>query len=185
MSRVIENPKQLILGKAKEILYNQGYHKLSMRALSKACDIALGTIYNYYPTKKDLVIEMMTDYWHEYFYKLKSIENLDCSFYDKLDKIFSELSVFIKTFKEVWLKPELYDKPEYIESGMKREYVFIERLIVFIQNIITNEVNSGRIHIKLDSYELAKFITMNFITVIQMPIFKYSSFQNILKELIN
>lgn len=51
MARVIDNPKQLILSHAKVILYDHGYQKLSMRALSKACGIALGTIYNYYPTK--------------------------------------------------------------------------------------------------------------------------------------
>ena len=85
MSRVIENPKQLILSNAKKILYNQGYHKLSMRALSKACDIALGTIYNYYPTKKVLIIEMMTEYWQNYLDSVREIATSNTDLYVKLN----------------------------------------------------------------------------------------------------
>lgn len=185
MSRIIENPKKLILSKAKEILYNEGYQKLSMRNISKACGIALGTIYNYYPTKKELFVEMMTDYWHEYFYRAESVADSDCSFYDKLNKIFNELCTFIKTFKEVWLKPELYDNPDYIESGIEKEFIYIEKLIIFIENILISEINANKVQSKLGTYETAKFIVMNFITIIQTPVFKYSSFEVILKELFN
>ena len=185
MSRIIEDPQQLILSKAKEILYNEGYLKLTMRNISKACDIALGTIYNYYPTKKELLVEMMTDYWREYFYKIGSVIDLDNTFYDKLNKIFNELSIFIKTFKEIWLKPELYNNPTYVKNGLKKESIYIEKLILFIENIIIKEINANNIKSKLDTYEIAKFIIMNFITMIQMPVFEYSSFEVILKELVN
>jgi AcrR family transcriptional regulator len=184
MSRITENPQQLILSKAKDILYNEGYQKLSMRNISKACNIALGTIYNYYPTKKELVVEMMADYWHEYFNRIEGTANLDCNFYEKLHKIFDELSIFIKTFKEVWLKPELYDNPDYIESSAEKEDIYIERLVIFIEDILIKEVNTNQVKCELDTYETAKFILMNFITIIQMPIFKYSSFEVVLKELV-
>ena len=97
MSRIIENPKQLILSRAKEILYNEGFKKFSMRNLSKKCGIALGTIYNYYSTKEELIIEMMTDYWKENFYILEDIVNSDDTLYIKLNEIFNKLSIFIKT----------------------------------------------------------------------------------------
>lgn len=185
MSRIIENPKQLILNRAEEILYNEGYIKLNMRYLSKSCDIALGTIYNYYPTKKELVIEMMTDYWKQYFYKLEAIVNSDDVLYAKLSKIFNELSIFITSFKDVWLKPKLYDTPDYIESGLEKENIFMEKFIIIVENILLKEISNNNIRIKLNSYETAKFIVMNFITMVQMPIFKYSSFEIILKELFN
>jgi AcrR family transcriptional regulator len=184
LSRIIESPEQLILNKAKEVLYKEGYHKLTMRNISKACDIALGTIYNYYPTKKELVVAMMTDYWSNYFYKIEGAINSDILFYDNLHVIFNELSTFIKTFKEIWLKPELYDNPDYIEGGMKKENIYIERLIILIENLLKKELNNNNAKSKMDTYEAAKFIVMNFITMIQMPIFKYTSFEIILKELI-
>lgn len=184
MSRIIENPKQLILDKAKEILYNEGYSKLSMRALSKACDIALGTIYNYYPTKNELVVEMMADYWQNYMNTVDKITNSNADLYFKLNNIFNELSVFIESFRQIWLTPELYDSPEYVKGGLKKEYIFIEKLIVMLENMLIKEQANNNIKIKLDSYETAKFILMNFITMVQMPLFKYSSFELFIKELL-
>lgn len=183
MSKIIENPKQLILSRAKEILYNEGYKKLSMRTLSKKCDIALGTIYNYYPTKKELIVEMMTDYWKENFYVLEDIVTSNDTLYIKLNEIFNKLSIFIKTFKEIWLKPELYENPDYIENSLEKEDIYIEKLVNMIEIILLTEARNNKIKLKLDSYETAKFILMNYITMVQMPIFKYSSFEIFLKEI--
>ncbi|GFZ33166.1 TetR family transcriptional regulator [Clostridium zeae] len=184
MARVIENPKQLILKKAKEILYNEGYSKLSMRTLSKACDIALGTIYNYYPTKKDLVIEMMTDYWQEFLYSVQKISDLNSDIYVKFNKIYSELKTFIESFRQYWLTPELYGSPEFVEGGLKQEYVFIERLVIIVENILVKECTENNIQVKLGTHETASFIIMNLITIVQMPIFTYESFELFLKELL-
>lgn len=184
LSRIIENPKQLILIKAKDILYREGYSKLSMRTLSKACDIALGTIYNYYPTKQNLVIEMMTDYWQNYLYSVQNVADSDADVYRKLNNIFKELKIFIESFRQYWLTPELYDSPEYVEGGLKKEYVFMEKLIDIVEDILVKEQASHHIHIKLDTRETANFIIMNFITMIQMPLFKYASFEVFLKELL-
>lgn len=184
MSRVIANPKQLILGNAKEILYSQGYHKLSMRSLSKACDIALGTIYNYYPTKKDLIVEMMMEYWQSFLNSVETIVVSNQDMYHKLSNIFDELKIFIESFRQFWLTPELYDSPEYVEGGLKEEYMFIEKLMLMVKDMLEREEKSNTIQMKLSSYETANFIIMNFITMVQMPLFKYSSFELILKELL-
>jgi AcrR family transcriptional regulator len=184
LSRVIENPKQLILSKAKEILYNQGYHKLNMRSLSKACDIALGTIYNYYPTKKELVVEMMADYWQNYLNSVEKIVNSNADIYIKLNNIFNELEVFIQNFRQYWLTPELYGSQEYVEGGLQKEYVFMEKLIGIIEDILIKEQANKNIHIKLGARETANFIIMNFVTIVQMPLFKYESFEVFLKELL-
>jgi len=184
MSRIIENPKQLILSKAKEILYNEGFKNFSMRSLSSKCDIALGTIYNYYSTKEELLIEMMTDYWKEHLYILEDIVNSDDTLYIKLNEVFNKLSIFIKTFKEIWLKPELYQKPDCIKKSLKQENIYMEKLIIIIEHILLNEVEKTNIKLKLDSYETAKFILMNYITMLQMSLFKYSSFEMFLKELL-
>jgi AcrR family transcriptional regulator len=184
LSRIIENPKQLILNKAKEILYREGYSKLSMRTLSKACDIALGTIYNYYPTKQNLVIEMMTDYWQNYLNSVQKVADSNADIYRKLNNIFNELKIFIESFRQYWLTPELYDSPEYVEGGLKKEFAFMEKLIEVVEDILVKEQASHNIHIKLNARETANFIIMNFITMVQMPLFKYASFEVFLKELL-
>lgn len=184
LPKIIENPKQLILGEAKRILYSEGYSKLSMRNISKACGIALGTIYNYYPTKHDLVIGMMTDYWKENMNKLESIGSTEGSFYDKLDKLFDQLSGFIKTFRDEWLNPEFYAQPDYVRRGTKEEILYVDKLTDLIEGILDREIKAGRIKSRIPAREAARFILMNFVTIMQMPVFEYSSFKKILKEII-
>jgi len=186
MGKILEEPKKLILDNAKNILYTDGYSKLTIRSVAKDCNLAVGTIYNYYPSKRELVIEMMLEYWNECFRVFDAIIELNEPLYEKLFKMFNELSGFITTFKEVWLKAGNFQHDESPGSEMEKEYLYMEILIHKIEALLIAESLKGdsKISIKVDSYELAKFILMNFITMIQMPIFKYLNFENILKQLL-
>lgn len=186
MARVIENPRELILNEAKKILYNEGYGGISIRRVAKECDIAIGTIYNYFPTKKELIVEMMTDFWQEYFYNIENILNTEDDFYVKLKYVFDDLSQFIKRFREVWLNNELYSSPEYIKSGLERQNVYINKLVTIIEEMLKKDMydhNDESIK-RFDTNKLASFIVMNFITMVQMPYFEYAFFESILKEVI-
>lgn len=185
LARVIENPKQLILSKAKELLFSEGYEKLNMRSLSKACDIALGTTYNYFPTKKDLVVEMMIEYWKEYFVHFREIASGEQPLYEKLHGIFLELEHFINNFKASWLTPGLYANPDYVESGVREEDIYMERLVKAIETLLIAHRPDAGFRSSLSTYELAQFIVTNFITMIQMPFFKYFSFEKVLEELLH
>lgn len=41
----------------------EGLAALSIRGIAKECDIAVGTIYNYFPDKAALVTEVITKFW--------------------------------------------------------------------------------------------------------------------------
>jgi AcrR family transcriptional regulator len=196
MPRIIDNPDRLILGQAKEILYREGYVALNMRRLAKDCQIALGTIYNYYPTKNDLILAMMLEYWQDFFTRLEPIAARPIPLDQKLQEIFEELRQGITHFKTFWLRPELYDLPDTVESGVKKEAIYIERLIAFVAIILRKELPQANLR-KEDASalvpglaarpgpaEMAEFIVLNFMTMIQMPIFKYESFARILKQII-
>jgi AcrR family transcriptional regulator len=46
---------------ATDVFAHQGYHGASLRQIAKACEITLGTVYHYYPSKQDLLAELMSD----------------------------------------------------------------------------------------------------------------------------
>lgn len=184
LSKAIENPKELIMNNAKDIVLKEGYSKLNMRTLAKCCGIALGTIYNYYPTKKDLIVEMMEDYWEKYFLRLNVILESEDNFYVKLTNIYEILSKFITMFKQIWLKPDLYHNQEYIEGGLERQNIFIHRLILEIEKILKEEITEKNINLNLCTFEFSKFILMNIISVIQTPNYDYETFEGILRKLL-
>lgn len=46
---------------AIDVFAAQGYHAASLRQIAKASGVTLGTVYHYYPSKQDLLAELMHD----------------------------------------------------------------------------------------------------------------------------
>lgn len=63
MPKVIENLKENILRCAKAALLSRGYGELSIRGVAKECGIAVGTVYNYFPSKEMLAASVILEDW--------------------------------------------------------------------------------------------------------------------------
>lgn len=57
--------KQKILDTAFAIASESGLSGLSIREVARACNVAVGTVYNSYPTKYDLVNDVVGRFWNE------------------------------------------------------------------------------------------------------------------------
>ena len=186
LARVIDDPKGLILETAQKILCKEGYAKLSMRNIAKEAGLAVGTIYNYYSDKKDLIVDMMEEYWKKYFKILKEIEVSEEDFYLKLRKIFHYLQDFIANFREIWLRVEFYNSKDYVEAGIAREEIYIDKYIKSIELLLIKEIfnNKQELYDKISPKELSEFISMNLMALVQMKNFNYDSFEKVLKIII-
>ena len=63
MPKKIENLKDMILQDARIILKKQGYEQLAIRKVANDCHIAVGTVYNYFPSKEMLAAYVMLEDW--------------------------------------------------------------------------------------------------------------------------
>ena len=59
--------KEKILIFSREIVAEEGLNALSIRKLASRCDLAVGSIYNYFPSKDDLLIETIESVWEDIF----------------------------------------------------------------------------------------------------------------------
>ena len=66
MNTVVTSREQ-ILDAAKEIAALEGATQISIRGVAKACGVSVGSIYNYFPTKSELVIAVIEDFWRGAF----------------------------------------------------------------------------------------------------------------------
>lgn len=57
--------KEQILDAAYDISVTQGLGALSIRSVAAACGVAVGTVYNSYPTKSDLVNDVVGRFWQQ------------------------------------------------------------------------------------------------------------------------
>lgn len=63
MPKVIPGLKEAILSRAGEIIELGEYEKFSIRSIAKDCGIAVGTLYNYFPSKDELLKAVIDKHW--------------------------------------------------------------------------------------------------------------------------
>lgn len=69
MPKLIPNAKEQILSVAKEELRNPEGGTFSMRSVARKCHMAVGTLYNYFPDKINLIAEILLVEWKEEYQK--------------------------------------------------------------------------------------------------------------------
>ena len=57
--------REEIMRVSRKIVSEKGLPALNMRALAKECGIALGTLYNYYSDKDELVVAAIESVWQD------------------------------------------------------------------------------------------------------------------------
>lgn len=101
MPKIIAELRQDILSQARETLFSQGYEALTIRGVASACHIAVGTVYNYFPSKDMLVAQVILADW------LSSLEEMKAALpaptaTAALKAVFRCLMVFYDRYTVIW-----------------------------------------------------------------------------------
>lgn len=60
--------KEAILAVSCKLIQEKGWKAVSIRTVAAACDISVGSIYNYFDSKSDLIAETVESVWHDIFH---------------------------------------------------------------------------------------------------------------------
>ncbi|RAK05356.1 TetR family transcriptional regulator [Halanaerobium saccharolyticum] len=72
MPKIIKNLEEEIAKTALELFNDNPYQNVSMREIASEVGIAVGTLYNYYPNKWELYINVFEESWRETYQILKN-----------------------------------------------------------------------------------------------------------------
>lgn len=181
MPKIITDVKNTLLEQSKQLVIESGLKSLTMRALSERTEIAVGTIYNYFPTKKHLVLQLMEQYWYDFLSEIDLIEKKSYNVFDALKSTYLRLEALTNRFIEVFLK----DFTDGYDSDSKaRSNLFTEKLIKKVENLLIKGVERQEISLYTDSFEGAKFIMLNMLMIAQTKAMTYESFEITLKKLL-
>lgn len=64
MPKIIENLENRLMEEAKKQIAEVGYSAMTIRSVAKACGVGVGTVYNYFPSKDDLLAAYMLKDWN-------------------------------------------------------------------------------------------------------------------------
>ena len=84
-----------IINACKEIFKEKGLNSLNMREVASRCNVALGSIYNYYPSKSMLLLDTIDSIWKEILHKFNFEGN-------RFDEKVSDLFYLIQEGSEIY-----------------------------------------------------------------------------------
>lgn len=73
--------KEAILSVSRVLAAEYGIQSLNMRTVAEKCNVSVGSIYNYFPSKSDLLAAVIQDIWQSIF-NLDKVSNKSDSFID-------------------------------------------------------------------------------------------------------
>lgn len=111
---------------ARDIARREGIGKVSIRRLAAENDIAIGTVYNYYPSKGDLIVAVMEDFWKEVFHSNRFHTESD-DFIGSWREIYQRLSDNLKSFREEFLNEMVISQSDR-KKGKELEFFFLDHM---------------------------------------------------------
>ncbi|MCM1025655.1 MAG: TetR/AcrR family transcriptional regulator [Roseburia sp.] len=104
MPKIIEDVRRTLLAEARRQLAEKGYARATIRSVAGACGLAVGTVYNYFPSKDMLIASFMAEDW------MKSLSRIDgCATQDSkalLRGIYRELREFSEQYSALFADEE-------------------------------------------------------------------------------
>ena len=63
MPKIIENLESRFIEEAEKQIREAGYGSMTIRSVASACNVGVGTVYNYYESKDHLLTAMLMKDW--------------------------------------------------------------------------------------------------------------------------
>ncbi|MDD3409947.1 MAG: TetR/AcrR family transcriptional regulator [Eubacteriales bacterium] len=67
MNTAVTSREEILLA-CRELVSENGLSALNMRAVAQRCGVALGSLYNYFPSKSDLTLAAIESVWQDIFH---------------------------------------------------------------------------------------------------------------------
>lgn len=70
MPKIIENVRESLIHTAREQIQKYGYAGMTVRSVAKECSLGIGTVYNYFKSKEELIHACMYEDWQRSYEKI-------------------------------------------------------------------------------------------------------------------
>jgi AcrR family transcriptional regulator len=179
--------KQTILSEAKEIAIKQGITKVDIRSVAKNSGIAIGTVYNYFPSKGDLLVAVIEDFWEGAFADVDWRSFAYEDFYDNLEKIYNILYIYLNKFKENWLEELSFLKTQEKLLGKQKQTEYFKKICNRIKDMMEmdNNIKQYQWTDVISKEKTAEFIFENMIMMLKKGDKNMSFFIGILKKIMS
>ena len=174
MPKIIENIKEQILEEGKHVLVNKNYKELNIRDIAKSCNIGIGTFYNYFKNKEELVNEIFMGDWIKLVKNFDKVKYSNLTFKDKLRLLYIDLDVFINNYMSIFYEIAMATGSE------DHDMSHTDLIYKVLDEVIEFERNNGTFTNALPNKTISRFIYNNLVMLSKN---KYMTFDELFDSL--
>lgn len=126
--------REKALAEARDLLSTAGYSALNMRAVAARCDIAVGTLYNYFPCKEYLTGCVVLEDWNTAYQKMKQAASSAAAALDGIRQIYALLCGFVADHQYLYTFDLHKVKGKYAYAN--RHSVLLEQITALLRQLL-------------------------------------------------
>ncbi len=96
MPKLLPNLHEEILMVGRDLLDECGYQEFSMRAVAARGGIGVGTLYNYFPSKQQLVAAILRADWEVHLRRMTQIARQNATERERLLELYGQMCAFMR-----------------------------------------------------------------------------------------
>jgi AcrR family transcriptional regulator len=140
MKEQIKDKKTAIMDAALKLFTERGFHGTSTAEISKEAGVATGTLFNYFPTKEDLINSLYFEVKGQLGQNMVKQVETQSTFQDKFRKIWSNLIKWGVDNQDEFLFVGQFCYSPYITKFTREE---VMKEYVFLHDLVNEGINMG------------------------------------------
>lgn len=142
----------------------RGLATLSIRSVAEACDVSVGTIYKYFPTKDDLIVDVISMFWRSAFTedmcRIVPGERFDAF----VVRLHDTLGAALRAFRSDWLPQISALSMQSRGEGKMRESEAFNHMRAGMRIVLESDAQADAARAGIASEELVAFVLRSMIT---------------------
>lgn len=185
MPKIQPDVKNRVIIAAKEMLAKQSNADFTMRDIARSCDIALGTIYNYYPSKAELLVDIVAQLWNNCFTQLRQIDNPD--FYISVKEFYDVYKDALHSFMQNLMNglSSLNKEGKKLSGAMNAQYTLTLKNILVDIIVKHKDQLDNEVILFFGKENLAEFILNHFTGMIANHQSEYGQVEYFIRKLLS
>ncbi len=143
---------------AYRVAEEHGVAGLGIRSVAEACGVSVGTIYNYFPTKDDLVLEVISTFWRNAFRddvcRIVPGERFDCF----VSRMAGSMASALAEFRSDWLPQTRALSMQGRDEGKMRESEAFAHMRMGLLAVLEADSCANPSRIGINASELVAFV---------------------------
>ena len=105
MPKIIDNVRERAIAEARRLMLEESYENLTIRRVAAGLNVAVGTLYNYFPSKDFLIAGVMLEDWQTIMSRLvkeAGAGSAEVAPIDRVHRMFDGIKEFSDRYSKVW-----------------------------------------------------------------------------------